>query len=110
MTAMVADNWWSLELEGMPGFEMAMKRIYAWYERGIIDRPPVRFVAHNAFIEQANQAYPSHDIKDRWFDAEFQVDTFLQSEDFGLRWEDGVVITKGGVEAFSSKRKEIIEL
>ncbi len=79
MTAMAANNWWSLELEGMPGFEMAMKRVYAWYEREITDRVPVRFAAHNAFIEVANQAYASDNIKDRWFDVEFQVDTFLKS-------------------------------
>jgi len=79
MTAMTANNWWNLELAGMPDFEMAMKRVYAWYEGQIIDRPPVRFVAHNAFVEQANQAYPSDKLRDRWFDAEFQVDTFLES-------------------------------
>lgn len=74
-----AQAWWDLELEGMPHFEMAMKRVYAWYESEIIDRPPVRFVAHNAFVEEANTAYPSDNIKDRWFDAEFQVDTYLKS-------------------------------
>ena len=68
-----------VELGGMPGFEMAMERVYAWYEGAIIDRPPVRFVAHNAFVEQANTAYPSDNLKDRWFDAEFQVDTYLKS-------------------------------
>jgi hypothetical protein len=73
------NNWWNLDLETMPGFDMAMQRVYAWYEGEIIDRPPVRFVAHNAFVEQANQAYPSDNLRDRWFDAEFQVDTFLQS-------------------------------
>jgi hypothetical protein len=29
-------------------------------------------MAHNAFVEQANQKYPSVNLKDRWFDAEFQ--------------------------------------
>ena len=71
--------WWNLELETMPGFEMSMKRIYAWYEKEIIDRPPVRFMAHNAFVDAANQEYPSDNIKDRWFDEEFQVDTYLKS-------------------------------
>jgi hypothetical protein len=63
----------------MPGFEMSMQRVYAWFEGQIIDRPPIRFVAHNAFVEQANQAYPSGSLKARWFDAEFQVETFLKS-------------------------------
>ncbi|NJN96776.1 MAG: hypothetical protein HC875_23035, partial [Anaerolineales bacterium] len=73
------NNWWTLELEGMPGFEMAMQRVYAWYSGEIIDRPLVRFVAHNAFVDEINRAYPSTNIKDRWFDEEFQVDTFLKS-------------------------------
>ena len=51
----------------MPDFEMAMKRVYAWYEKEIIDRAPVRFVAHNAFVEQANQAYPSANIKEKTY-------------------------------------------
>jgi hypothetical protein len=72
-------DWWHLELEGMPDFEMSMKRVYAWFEGAIIDRPPVRFVAHNAFVEQANTTYPSPNLKDRWFDEEFQVKTFMQS-------------------------------
>ena len=79
MTTTSQTDWWDLELEGMPDFEMSIKRVYAWYESEIIDRPPVRFVAHNAFIEQANVVYPSDNLKDRWFDEEFQVDTFLKS-------------------------------
>ena len=79
MTVTSPTDWWDLELEGMPGFEMAMKRVYAWYEKEIIDRPPVRFVAHNAFVEAAIADYPSDKVKDRWFDAEFQVDTYVQS-------------------------------
>lgn len=76
---MVQTDWWTLELESMPGFDLAMKRVYAWFEGAIIDRPPVRFMAHNAFVDQANQAYPSGDLRDRWFDAEFQVETFIKS-------------------------------
>ena len=79
MTTTIPADWWDLELEGMPGFEMAMKRVYAWYEKEIIDRPPVRFVAHNAFVEAAIADYPSDNVRDRWFDAEFQVDTYLKS-------------------------------
>ena len=56
-----------------------MKRVYAWFEGAIIDRAPVRFMAHNAFVDQANQAYPSDNLRDRWFDAEFQVETFIKS-------------------------------
>jgi len=72
-------GWRQIELDNMPGAMQAMERIYAWYAGEIIDRPPVRFSAHNAFVETANQAYPSDNLKDRWFDAEFQVETFLKS-------------------------------
>ena len=40
----------------------------------------------------------------------FQVDTFLYTKSFGLRWEDGVRVTKSGVEMLSSKRLEVLEL
>ena len=79
MTEPDKNDWWDLGLENMPGSDMAMKRIYAWYEREIIDRPPIRFMAHNAFVDAANQDYHSDNMKDRWFDAEFQVETFIKS-------------------------------
>ncbi len=40
----------------------------------------------------------------------FQVDTFLYSEKVGLRWEDGIVVKKDGVELLSKKLMEIIEI
>ena len=40
----------------------------------------------------------------------FQVDTFFYDEDFGLRWENGVVVRKGGVEKLSSKYMKMVEL
>lgn len=40
----------------------------------------------------------------------FQVDTFLYVKQYGLRWENGVRVTKTGVEWLSSKFNEIIEL
>jgi hypothetical protein len=41
-------DWWTIELETKPDFDMAMKRIYAWHRQEVIDRVPVRFIAHNA--------------------------------------------------------------
>jgi hypothetical protein len=76
---MAATPWWNFELDTMPGFEMAMKRVYAWFDGAIIDRAPIRFMAHNAFVEEAQAAYPSDNLRDRWFDAEFQVETFIRS-------------------------------
>jgi hypothetical protein len=43
-------DWWTLNLEGMPQFDMAIQRVYAWYRSELIDRPPVRFLKHNIFI------------------------------------------------------------
>lgn len=40
----------------------------------------------------------------------FQVDTFFQDKDFGLRWENGVRITRTGVEKLSKRHMKLIEL
>ncbi len=40
----------------------------------------------------------------------FQVDTFFYDNDFGLRWENGVIIKEGGFEKLSSKFMKIIEI
>ncbi|MBT9142522.1 MAG: Xaa-Pro dipeptidase [Syntrophomonadaceae bacterium] len=40
----------------------------------------------------------------------FQVDTFLYNQEFGLRWENGIRVTKNGVEAFSDILQKIIEI
>jgi len=40
----------------------------------------------------------------------FQVDTFLFRKEYGLRWEDGVRITKDGVEEFCTRFRKIYEL
>ena len=39
-----------------------------------------------------------------------QVDTFFYDHDFGLRWENGVIIKEGGIEMMSSKFMEMVEL
>jgi len=70
------------ELENMPHFDMAIKRVYAWFENQIIDRPPVRFIAHNAFLDSAKQdiaGLSKLEKKAWWFDAEQQIDLFIQS-------------------------------
>ncbi len=75
-------DWWKVELENMPQFEMAMKRVYAWFKNQIIDRPPVRFMAHNAFLEAAKVdiTYLSKEEKESWwFNEELQVDLFIKS-------------------------------
>ncbi|MGO8814544.1 MAG: hypothetical protein ACLQVG_07715 [Terriglobia bacterium] len=70
-----------MELQGKPDFEKAMQRIEAWFDHETLDRPPVRFAQHNAEYSSspalAGRTWPS--LKDRWFDAEFQVDLCLES-------------------------------
>lgn len=75
-------SWWDFELENMPGFEKAMQRVYAWYENEIIDRVPIRFMAHNAFLETETDALyqmTPEERKNWWFDTELQVDNFINS-------------------------------
>lgn len=69
---------WDLALESKPDFSTAMQRIYAWFEQAIIDRPPVRFTRHNAEYEVQQHAQKStwKTLKDRWFDAEYQLEWF----------------------------------
>lgn len=40
----------------------------------------------------------------------FQVDTFFYEQDFGLRWENGVIIKETGVEKLSSRFMKVIEI
>ena len=78
----MVEDFWSLELEGMPHFDRAMERVYAWYENEIIDRPPVRFQAHNAMLTAATEdisSLSSEEKKAWWFNVELQVDLFLKS-------------------------------
>jgi hypothetical protein len=66
----------AIYLEGMPHFEKSMNRVAAWFENGIIDRPPVRFHRHNAQFESTAA------VKDQaslWFDVEYQVESYLTS-------------------------------
>ena len=70
-----------MDLQGKPDFEQALQRIEAWFNHEMLDRPPVRFAQHNASSisvpDYGERTWPS--LKARWFDAEFQVDFFLQS-------------------------------
>ncbi len=40
----------------------------------------------------------------------FQVDTFFYDKDFGLRWGNGVRVTRTGVEQLSKKHMKLLEL
>jgi len=43
-------------------------------------------------------------------DTTFQADTYLLTPKYGFRWQDGFRVTKDGVEVFSDKYLEIMEL
>jgi hypothetical protein len=70
-----------MELQGKPDFDQAMQRIDAWFAHEPLDRPPVRFAEHNAEYSggPALTGRAWLDLRARWFDAEFQVDHFLES-------------------------------
>jgi hypothetical protein len=73
-------NVWDMELQYKPDFSKAMERVYAWYNGEIIDRAPVRFVLHNAefnVVKQNKKVWKS--LKDRWYDVEYQVETFIEN-------------------------------
>jgi hypothetical protein len=75
-------DWWSVEIEGMPGFDMAMQRVYAWFQNEVLDRVPIRFEAHNAFLEAAKEDISNlsrEEKKSWWFDTETQVALFEKS-------------------------------
>lgn len=69
-----------LELECMPHFGDAMRRVSAWYEQAVIDRPPIRFSRHSVQQDAGKTLDTSRwsSLKDRWFDAEYQVDQFVR--------------------------------
>lgn len=78
----VGQAWWTVEIEGMEDFDLSMQRVYAWYENEIIDRPPVRFMAHNAFLDAATEDISDLSPSEKkawWFDVEAQVDLFTRS-------------------------------
>jgi hypothetical protein len=70
-----------MELQYKPDFDAGLKRIDAWFANELLDRPPVRFSEHNAEYAGgpllADRIWP--DLRSRWFDAEFQVDYFIES-------------------------------
>jgi hypothetical protein len=66
-----------LELETKPDFVQAMERVYAWYEGEILDRVPVRFAGHNEEFNVIDRSDRWDTLRDRWFDVEYRVETFL---------------------------------
>lgn len=71
-----------MDIVGVADFDKSMDRIDAWYQNQILDRAPIRFMAHNAFLQQASEDISSLSPADRkawWFDVETQVELFARS-------------------------------
>lgn len=70
-----------MEIQGKPDFDQAIQRINGWLAHQPTDRPPVRFAEHNAEYSEchtlAGRRWP--DLRSRWFDAEYQVERFIES-------------------------------
>jgi hypothetical protein len=58
-----------------------MQRVDAWYHCEILDRPPIRFMAHNAFLDTGVDyaKLSPEERRARWLDVEYQVDLFEKS-------------------------------
>ena len=71
----------ALELENKTDFDAAMQRIEAWFRGQLLDRAPVRFMAHNAFLDTGADlaGLSAEERQARWMDPEYQVDRFLSS-------------------------------
>ena len=73
-------NWDNYKLITKPDFKQSMERIEAWYSMNIIDRAPVRFHRHNAQFDHESSANKEWStLKERWFDTEYQVESFINS-------------------------------
>jgi hypothetical protein len=67
-----------MELITKPDYAQCVDRIEAWFRGEMLDRVPIRFHRHNAEFDVSQKS--SHaTLKDRWFDAEYQVDEFIRS-------------------------------
>lgn len=53
------------------------------------------------------ESVSAYDLKENMT---FQVDTFFSGRNFGLRWENGVIIKKGKAEVMSQKFMKVVEL
>jgi hypothetical protein len=71
----------TMEVQGKEDLDLALRRIEAWFRHEMLDRPPVRFAEHNADFARvhAQAGRTWNDLKSRWFDAQYQIDYFVES-------------------------------
>lgn len=64
-----------------PDLEESLDRVERWFNQETLDRQPVRFSEHNADFalphSLAGKSWPG--LREKWFDAEFQVEYFIES-------------------------------
>lgn len=85
---------WLTHAAGMDDPQKSLQRVEAWFSQEMIDRPPIRFHAHNADYATTESDDRWDSQKQRWFDAEYQIESHLKSladrrhraETFPLFW------------------------
>lgn len=65
-------------LVAKPDYLICQQRVEAWFQGEMLDRAPIRFHRHNTEFEVVLRSDHAC-LQDRWFDAEFQVDCFINS-------------------------------
>lgn len=59
-------------------YQQCVERVEAWFNGNILDRVPIRFHRHNAEYDSSGKS--SHaTLREKWFDAEYQVDNYINS-------------------------------
>lgn len=109
------------------GLEAHLKT-YEWIKEGVISSNVAKKFKEFYFEKDFGKYYlygPCHgtgimEVEKPWMEINsdyelvenmtFMADTFVSTPEYGLRWEDGFRVTKTGVEEFSNKWQEIIEL
>ncbi len=108
--------------------KLAHEKTVEWMRAGVI-ASEVAKKYHRLFVDKGYEEHflygPCHglgmiEVEPPWMEITsdyplvenmtFQVDTFVQNVEFGLRWENGVRVTATGVEMFSSRNMDILEI
>ena len=69
----------NIQLANKPDFDVCCQRIEAWFHQEIIDRVPIRFLRSITKYRSILNASSHSSLRDRWMDAEFQAQSFLES-------------------------------
>ena len=109
------------------GLEAHFKTV-EWLKNGVVAKEVVDKFYQFIVAQGCGENYlygPAHglgmmEVEEPWVESNseyrfvpnmaFQVDTFLAAADFGLRWENGIHVTKDGSEMLSKYKTEIIEI